>query len=236
MADGLPKASPQSSLKLIGCQMNPPMLDVSGSDFSSALASVGDGREEIWMASSDRLERGDEQSWRVSKTSCLNKAIGNKVDAGPDGRRSRSPAATASTGQQFWQQQERHGRASAPPIGNGIDGVGWARLGRRLERERCVGRLDAGMSRLTQLQAGVMMVSLGTEWRRAQPFRLQASPYRCRPIPRRLSGYTWVRRGARRARVCKCDPFEARGQTASPSCASIVSLERKRRRSPMIGS
>lgn len=45
-ADGLPMP-PQSALKFIGCKMNPPMMDVSGNDFSSALSGVADGQTQL---------------------------------------------------------------------------------------------------------------------------------------------------------------------------------------------
>jgi hypothetical protein len=45
-SNGLPQP-PTSCLKLIGCQMNPQMLDVSGNDFSSALSNIGNGMRDL---------------------------------------------------------------------------------------------------------------------------------------------------------------------------------------------
>lgn len=44
--DGLPQV-PESAVNFLGCQMNPPLLDVSANDFSSALSNVADAQKEL---------------------------------------------------------------------------------------------------------------------------------------------------------------------------------------------
>jgi hypothetical protein len=69
--DGLMKP-PKNALKLIGAQVNPPMLDVGGNNFSDALKGVGDATKDLGKDLAD-VDRG-RTKLQALKQSCKNQA------------------------------------------------------------------------------------------------------------------------------------------------------------------